>query len=65
MVRIVLSLEPGIALSPSIKTALDCLRMSLERCLTPSEVAIRIRDLDEQPSRRHSEVFDLRDFAHD
>ena len=39
--------------------------MPLERCLTPSILTLLVRDLDKEPPRRDTEVFNVRDSRHD
>ena len=39
--------------------------MPLERCFAPAILPFLVRDLDEQPSRRDAEIFDVLDPGHD
>lgn len=52
-------------LDHGIKTAFDGLTMAFEGRFTPTVVVMFVGNLHEQPTRKHSEIFDSLNFAHD
>ena len=60
-----LCFKAGVALAPCIETSFNSFRVTFERCLAPTKVAVFVGNLDEEPARRDSEVFDPCDFSHD
>lgn len=47
-----------------VKSTFNSKRVSLERAFAPSYAAFIVSDLDEEPSRLHTEIFDVLDWCH-
>ena len=59
-----LCLHTNKANRKGIKTSLNSFRVAFKRCLTPSDIALFVRDLDKKPPGWDSEVDDLFDWCH-
>jgi hypothetical protein len=59
-----LGVHARVPLEPAIQTTFYGLGVAFQGSLSPANVAVLVRDLDEEPPRWYSKVFHRRYFAH-
>lgn len=59
-----LCFQTNVAFYPCVEAAFDGLRVAFQRGFSPAEIASFVGDLDEEPSRGNTKVFDFGYLAH-